>query len=72
MSHAKVNHFQTGDHIVTLRGDTAVVEYRWEMAWTATGADHTETGRAVLVLARRDEGWRAVWRTPIPAPAPST
>ena len=66
MSHAQVNRFQTGDRIVTVRGDTAVIEYRWQMDWTAAGADHAENGREVLVLARRGEGWRVVWRTQIP------
>jgi ketosteroid isomerase-like protein len=66
LSHARVNRFQTSDHTVTLRGDTAVLEYRWQMDWTAAGADHAESGREVLVLARREEGWRVVWRTQIP------
>ena len=66
MSHAQVNRFQTSDRIVTVRGDTAVIEYRWQMDWTAAGADHAENGREVLVLARRGEGWRVVWRTQIP------
>jgi len=66
MSHAQVNRFQTNDRIVTVRGDTAVIEYRWQMDWTAAGADRAENGREVLVLARSDEGWRVVWRTQIP------
>jgi len=66
MSHAKVTRFQTSHHIVTLRGDTSIIEYQWEMAWTTTDGDHAEKGREVLVLARRDEGWRVVWRTQIP------
>ena len=66
LSSARVSRFQTSDHAVTVRGDTAVLEYRWQMDWTAAGADHAESGREVLVLARRDEGWRVVWRTQIP------
>ena len=66
MSHARVNRFETSDRIVTLRGDTAIVEYRWQMDWTAAGADHSETGRDVLVFSRGGEGWRVVWRTQIP------
>ena len=66
MSHAQVKRFETSDHVVTPRGDTAVVEYRWQMDWAAGGVDHSETGRDVLVLARRDDDWRVVWRTQIP------
>ena len=66
-SHARIDHFQTNDYVVTQRGDTAVVEYAWQMTWVAGGAEHNETGREVLVLARRDDNWRVVWRTQIPA-----
>jgi len=71
MSHAQVKRFETSNHIVTLRGDTAIVEYRWQMEWTAGGTDHSEQGRDVLVLAHPDEDWRVVWRTQIPSPAKS-
>jgi len=65
-SNAQVNRFKTSDHVVTLRGDTAVVEYQWEMSWISAGAEHNETGRDVLVVSRRDDKWRVVWRTQIP------
>ena len=58
--------FKTNDYVVTKRGETAVVEYAWQMTWVAGGAEHNETGREVLVLARRDDNWRVVWRTQIP------
>ena len=67
MSHAQVNRFATSDHVVTLRGDTAIVEYRWLMDWIAAEAAHTEAGREVVVLSRRDREWRVVWRTQIPS-----
>lgn len=66
LSHARVSRFETSDRIVTLRGDAAVIEYRWQMEWTVAGSDHSERGREVLVLSRREEGWRVVWRTQIP------
>ena len=72
MSHARVNRFETSDHVVTLRGDTAIVEYRWRMDWTAAGTAHSEAGREVLVLSQRNGEWRVVWRTQIPSPAKST
>ena len=65
-SHARIDHFQTNDYFVTQRGDTAVVEYAWQMTWVADETEHRETGREVLVLARRDASWRVVWRTQIP------
>jgi ketosteroid isomerase-like protein len=68
-SHAQIKHFEARHHIVTQRGDTAIVEYEWEMTWVAAGAQHSETGREVLVLARRTDNWRVVWRTQIPTNA---
>lgn len=60
-----MNPWETGNQMVTVRGDIAVIEYSWEMAWTAGGVDHAEKGRELLVLARRDGKWRVVWRTQI-------
>ena len=68
LSHAQVSRFEPSDYVVTLRGHAAVVEYRWQMTWIAAGAEHNESGREVLVLSRREENWRVVWRTQIPAP----
>jgi ketosteroid isomerase-like protein len=64
MERSRVRRFKTSDHAVTRRGDTAVVEYDWEMAWD-DGAAHHATGREILVLSRRRGGWRVVWRTQI-------
>jgi ketosteroid isomerase-like protein len=66
LSHAQVNSFETSNHVVTQRGDTAIVEYEWQMAWLAGGEEHQESGREVLVLAGGGEDWRVVWRTQIP------
>ena len=66
LSRAQVTRFQTQDHVVTQRGDAAIVEYAWQMTWVVEGAEHTETGREVLALTRRDGNWRVIWRTQIP------
>ena len=66
MSHSHVRRYATADHAITLRGNAAVVEYRWEMVWSGDGPEHNEAGREVLVLAHRDSKWRVVWRTQIP------
>jgi ketosteroid isomerase-like protein len=66
ISHAQIKRFETHDHLVTQRGDTAIAEYEWQMTWVAAGAEHNEFGREVLVMARRAGNWRVVWRTQIP------
>ena len=67
-SQARIDRFETRDYFVTQRGDAAIVDYAWDMAWAAGGTDHQETGRDILVLARRNDNWRVVWRTQVPAP----
>jgi len=51
---------------VTRNGDTAIVEYDWDMAWIDGGTPYEAKGREILVLAHQDRGWRVVWRTQIP------
>jgi len=65
-SSAQINRFQTSDHFVTQRGDTVIVEYAWQMTWVVGRAEHNDAGRDVLVLSRRNDDWRVVWRTQIP------
>jgi ketosteroid isomerase-like protein len=63
---AQVHHYRTSGHLVTQRGDAAIVEYGWDMDWDSDGSSHSATGREVLVLSRRDGNWRVVWRTQLP------
>lgn len=67
MGRCAVKRFQTSDYVVTRRGTAAIVEYNWDMAWSDQGTDHEAKGREILMLARREDGWRVVWRTQIPA-----
>jgi len=67
MVRAKVAWFAAHDHIVTERGDAAIVEYRWDMAWRSDDAAHEASGREILVLAHRDSAWRIVWRMQLSA-----
>jgi ketosteroid isomerase-like protein len=68
-SQAEVRRFETSDHFVTRRSETAIIEYAWQMTWVAAEEEHNDMGRDVLVLARRDQNWRVVWRTQIPNPS---
>jgi ketosteroid isomerase-like protein len=67
MGRSHVRHFAASDHVVTVRGDAAVVEYKWVMAWESDGATHDAAGGEILVLARRGGAWRVIWRTQRPA-----
>jgi ketosteroid isomerase-like protein len=66
MERAEISRYRTSGHIVTERGDAAVVEYGWDMEWRSDGSSHKATGREVLVLSRRGGDWRVVWRTQLP------
>jgi hypothetical protein len=65
MTHARVDFFSTENYIVTQRVNAAIVEYEWEMHWTAADEKHNDHGREVMVLAQREGEWRVVWRTQI-------
>ena len=45
MVRAKIAWFASRDHVVTERGDAAIVEYRWDLAWRPEDAAHEATGR---------------------------
>jgi len=64
MDRVTLTEYREEDPCIDIWGDTAVVTYRWEMAWLAGNVPNRETGHDVLVF-RRDPGapWRAVWRT---------
>ncbi len=48
-------------------GDAAMVSYRFELQYTMDGKDHTDSGRDLFLLVRREDGWLAAWRTLLPA-----
>ena len=67
LGRCEVDRFVTRDHVVTLRGATAVIEYDWDMGWRDQATRYVATGREVLALAKRQEQWRVVWRTQLSA-----
>jgi ketosteroid isomerase-like protein len=64
MDRVTLTEYREEDPCIDIWGDTAVVTYRWEMAWLAGNVPNREAGHDVFVF-RRDPGapWRAVWRT---------
>ena len=66
MASAVVKRFEGSDYTVTERGDTAVVEYAWDMEWQTGERSSAAQGREVLVLARGNANWRVVWRIQLP------
>jgi uncharacterized protein (TIGR02246 family) len=64
MDRVTLTEYREEDPSIDVWGDTAVVTYRWEMAWLAGNVPNREAGHDVFVF-RRNPGapWRAVWRT---------
>ena len=71
---ARVREFAAGDANVDLYGDSAVARYEWSIAYAVNGIESTESGSDMFVLARRDSGWKILWRamlsSPMLAPSP--
>jgi len=59
--------FEVSDRTVRVFGDTAVASYRFRVRYEHGGQEHDETGGELLVFARQEVGWRAVWRMQLPA-----
>lgn len=66
---ADVRTYDEDEVAVDLWGDrTAVATYRFRIEYDLGGRTHRDEGRDVLVFSRdEDGGWRAVWRTMVPA-----
>jgi uncharacterized protein (TIGR02246 family) len=63
---AVVDEYEESEHAVDVFGETAVVVYRWLMAWRAGGESYRERGRDIFVLTHATTGWQVVWRTLLP------
>lgn len=73
MSSVEIESYAPGRHKTMEANGTAVIEYEWTMIWRTKGQDEarTENGRETLVLANRDNDWRAIWRMQLPAKSDS-
>ena len=67
--HARTLSFEELEHSVDVFGDLAVVTYKFAIRYSVSGEaeEHDETGQEVLVLRRGPSGWKALWRTQVPA-----
>jgi Domain of unknown function (DUF4440) len=60
---ASIHEFREGKGAAEAWGDTGVCWFSWTIRYAMGGEDYHETGHDLYVLARRDAGWRVVWRT---------
>ena len=60
---ATTHQFREHDQHVDIAGDTAVLEFQYEMVYELSGARCRATGRDLWVFQRHANAWLAVWRT---------
>jgi predicted lipid-binding transport protein (Tim44 family) len=62
LQNATIQEFRDHDHHVDVAGDTAVVTFRYDMAYERSGQRYRATGRDLWVFQKQDKAWIAVWR----------
>jgi ketosteroid isomerase-like protein len=67
MGRSEIKSFQASDHVVTEAGSGAVVEYRWDMAWSGQGPSQELSGQEIFVLGRFPAGRQVIWRIQLPS-----
>jgi ketosteroid isomerase-like protein len=60
---ATIQEFREHDHQVDVAGDTAVVNFRYDMVYERSGKRYRSTGRDLWVFQKQGGAWIAVWRT---------
>jgi len=60
---ARIHDFRDGERQIDVVGDTAVVNFDYEMLYERSAARYRVTGRDLWVFARHGTEWLAVWRT---------
>lgn len=60
---AKIRDFREREQQIDVVGDTAVVNFDYEMLYERSAAQYRVTGRDLWVFAKQGAEWLAVWRT---------
>ena len=57
-----IQEYHEHDQQVDVCGETAVINFRYEMFYQRSGERYRSTGRDLWVFQMQDEGWIVVWR----------
>jgi len=60
---ATIRQFREGEHQIDLAGETAVVNFGYEMLYERSAEQYRVTGRDLWVFQKHGAAWLAVWRT---------
>lgn len=67
MARCRIIHFTPSDHVATVRGSSAIVEYRWDMQWQEGTEEISAAGREIVAIDCSGSDWAIFWRTQLPA-----
>jgi hypothetical protein len=59
---ATVRQFKEGEHQIDVAGQTAVVNFEYEMLYERSAEQYRVTGRDLWVFEKHGAAWLAVWR----------
>jgi uncharacterized protein (TIGR02246 family) len=60
---ARTHKFEEREHFIHVSGDTAIATYNFAVRYELDGRTFDDTGQEIMVFARRDNRWLAIWRT---------
>ena len=63
---AKLQKYSESEPELHVWGNTAVVSYKYDLAWEMNGKSYDELGRDLFVFTYENGKWLAVWRKLIP------
>jgi ketosteroid isomerase-like protein len=68
-SQAKTTSYKESDFEIKVWGNTAMVNYRFDISYEMEGKEYNDIGRDVFIFSRDDKDgkWLAVWRMIVPA-----
>lgn len=67
-SRAKTSRYEESDFEIDVWGDTAMVNYKFDISYEMDGREYNDIGRDLFIfsLDRKKDKWEAIWRMIIP------
>jgi ketosteroid isomerase-like protein len=69
-SQAETTSYEESDFEIEVWGDTAMINYRFDITYDMDGQKYNDTGRDLFIFSKDDkiDRWLAVWRMIVPSP----
>jgi len=66
INQAKILNYKEYEININIAGNTAIINYIFDITWEVNGLTSSEKGRDVFVFEKLNNKWLAVWRTILP------